>query len=165
MGSTPTTQEPSGDYTRRDFLGYLAGLGFILVAVLTAIPLVGMAIAPALKKRKEMWVDVGPTSDVPTNTPKRVDITYQSSDGWMLKRVRDAAYVVTHNGADFVVLSNICTHLGCRVQWEDGRKGYYCPCHNALFSIDGKVISGPPPRPLDQIAHKIEGGRILVKVG
>jgi Rieske Fe-S protein len=39
---------------------------------------------------------------------------------------------------------------------------YICPCHNGHFSIDGEVISGPPPRPLDVYATKIEDGLLYI---
>jgi Rieske Fe-S protein len=162
------TGEPEpddGKCTRRKFIGWLTESLFALLALVTAIPLVGSAVAPALRKRRERWVDVGPASEVKPGAPLRVDIAYQSSDGWLLKRVRDAAYVVTHDGTSFFVLSNVCTHLACRVRWEDARQGFYCPCHNGLFDINGKVVQGPPPRPLDRLRHKVEKGRVLIEVG
>ena len=48
-----------------------------------------------------------------------------------------------------MVFSNVCTHLGCRVNWEADKNEYVCPCHDGHFGLDGKVVSGPPPRPLD----------------
>ena len=55
-----------------------------------------------------------------------------------------------------------CTHLGCAYHWDDGKTEFLCPCHNSLFSLDGKVISGPAPRPLDRYETKIEGNKLLV---
>ena len=46
--------------------------------------------------------------------------------------------------------------------WEDGKNEFLCPCHNSLFAIDGKVISGPAPRPLDRYETKVEGNKLLV---
>jgi Rieske Fe-S protein len=47
------------------------------------------------------------------------------------------------------VLSNKCTHLGCNVNWNADKQEYVCPCHDAQFDINGKVLGGPPPRPLN----------------
>jgi Rieske Fe-S protein len=163
MRAEPSEPE-AGQPTRRQFLGYLTEILFALLALGAAVPLVGSAIAPALQKRRERWVDVGPASDVKPGTPLRVDISYQSSDGWLLKRVRDAAYIVTKDGGSFFVLSNVCTHLKCRVRWEEARQGFFCPCHDGLFDVDGKVVKGPPPRPLDRLRHKVEKGRVLIEV-
>ena len=47
---------------------------------------------------------------------------------------------------NFHVISAICTHLGCTVQWRGTE--FDCPCHGSRFKPDGQVISGPAPRPL-----------------
>ena len=61
-------------------------------------------------------------------------------------------------------LSTVCTHLGCRVRWEEGRQRFFCPCHLGIFDADGKVVSGPPPRPLDEFAVEVKAGSIYVTV-
>ncbi len=63
------------------------------------------------------------------------------------------------------VYSNACTHLGCPVHWDDASRLFLCPCHNGGFSIDGEVVKGPPPRPLDRVTHKLEDGVLYIKVG
>ncbi len=51
-------------------------------------------------------------------------------------------------GNTFRCLSAICTHLGCTVNRAD--HGYHCPCHGSVFDDQGRVESGPAPRPLEQ---------------
>jgi cytochrome b6-f complex iron-sulfur subunit len=46
----------------------------------------------------------------------------------------------------FHVISAVCTHLGCTVQWRGSE--FDCPCHGSRFDPDGNVIAGPAPRPL-----------------
>ena len=41
-----------------------------------------------------------------------------------------------------------CTHTGCEVRWSDEEQRYLCPCHDGAFDAEGKVVAGPPPRPL-----------------
>jgi Rieske Fe-S protein len=62
----------------------------------------------------------------------------------------------------FLALSQVCTHLGCAVQWneEDGR--FECHCHGAIFNVQGEVLAGPPPRPLDYFPVEISGGSIII---
>ncbi len=60
--------------------------------------------------------------------------------------------------------SAICTHLACLYQWEDDKKRFHCPCHHGIFALDGKVISGPPPRPLDRIETIVRGDDVFLRM-
>jgi len=61
-------------------------------------------------------------------------------------------------------LSAICTHEGCTVQYLAREAIVWCACHNGRFDLDGRVISGPPPRPLAQYAlHEDESGALFVR--
>jgi cytochrome b6-f complex iron-sulfur subunit len=62
----------------------------------------------------------------------------------------------------FVALSRVCTHLGCLVEYDKMKNKLICPCHGALFDLEGKVISGPPPRPLSKFPIKVENDSILI---
>lgn len=41
-----------------------------------------------------------------------------------------------------------CTHEGCTVQYKADESLIWCACHNGRFDLDGRVLSGPPPRAL-----------------
>lgn len=45
---------------------------------------------------------------------------------------------------DFIALSDVCPHLGCRVHWQVQHDRFFCPCHNGVFTPDGVGVSGPP---------------------
>jgi cytochrome b6-f complex iron-sulfur subunit len=72
------------------------------------------------------------------------------------------AYVF-RKGDDIQVLSLVCTHLQCIVIWDEPTQQFHCPCHDAQFGPDGRVLSGPPERPLDAI--KITRKNQLVIIG
>ncbi|HLO86468.1 MAG TPA: ubiquinol-cytochrome c reductase iron-sulfur subunit [Nostocaceae cyanobacterium] len=55
-----------------------------------------------------------------------------------------------------------CTHKGCTVAWEGKKNQFVCPCHDAEFGKDGKVVEGPAKKPLKTYAVKIERGSVLV---
>jgi menaquinol-cytochrome c reductase iron-sulfur subunit len=55
-----------------------------------------------------------------------------------------------------------CTHLGCAYHWDEAKNEFICPCHSSIFSIDGKVVAGPAPRPLDRYETKVTGGKLLL---
>jgi cytochrome b6-f complex iron-sulfur subunit len=66
---------------------------------------------------------------------------------------RERTFVVRLEGG-FLAMSSICTHLHCIVSWNEMNKEFECPCHGGKFNLDGEVLAGPPPRPLD--LHKVE---------
>lgn len=60
-------------------------------------------------------------------------------------------------------LSSICTHLGCNIRWRKDKKIFECPCHGSVFDKDGRVISGPAPRPLEWYAVELAAdGNLIV---
>jgi Rieske Fe-S protein len=64
------------------------------------------------------------------------------------------------------VLSATCTHLGCQVRWEAESKRFLCPCHGGVYGPDGRVLDGPPPRPLETIDVRVDerDDAVLVRV-
>jgi cytochrome b6-f complex iron-sulfur subunit len=63
-------------------------------------------------------------------------------------------------------LSARCTHEGCTVQYVPGDSLIWCACHNGRFDLQGRVISGPPPRPLGRYACQREAdGTVVVQLG
>jgi len=70
---------------------------------------------------------------------------------------------VRREGARPRVLSAVCPHLGCSVQWNDAKGQFVCPCHSGVFTADGTLVSGPPPRGLDELDVTIDGGRLKVR--
>ena len=67
----------------------------------------------------------------------------------------------THEG-ELKAFSAVCTHLTCNVLYEGDTETILCPCHNGRFDINGKVISGPPPTPLEAFAVEVVGEEIIV---
>jgi cytochrome b6-f complex iron-sulfur subunit len=74
-----------------------------------------------------------------------------------------AAVLVKLAGGAVVVRSAVCTHLGCIVQWQKDKGQFLCPCHAGLYGSDGRVLSGPPPKPLEAIPFTIADG--VARVG
>lgn len=150
---------------RRDFMkAAVFGIGGLIGAAI-GLPAVAYIIGPALKQAADVWIRLGAVSKVELDNPTLFKTTVETQTGWIDTQEEVSAYVLTENGQDFVVISNICTHLGCRVRWiaEDGK--FHCPCHNGVFAKDGSVISGPPPRPLDRFESKVEDGVLYIKRG
>lgn len=147
--------------TRRGFFARtIWGLGGLMAAVVLG-PLVGFAVSPALKRGATAWTEIGKLSQVPDGVPTRLEYTAQVVDGWVTEAKRSSAWVV-RQGADVVVFSPACTHLGCAYKWNPGANRFECPCHNGLFAKDGTVLGGPPPRPLDRYEVRAENGKLYI---
>jgi len=150
---------------RRDFMkATIAAIGGIIGAAL-GIPAVSFIIGPAQKAENSDWIRLGAISKVEMNIPTLFKTVIQTQTGWVSEEEEFSVYVLTDNGRDFTVMSNVCTHLGCRVRWIPKQEEFFCPCHNGVFAKDGSVVDGPPPRPLDQFENKVEDGVIFVKRG
>lgn len=82
-----------------------------------------------------------------------------------------AKIVVTRLGEgieakDYLALSSVCPHLGCRVHWEANNDRFFCPCHNGAFDRTGKATLGPPKaadQSLVQFPLKVEQGMLFVE--
>jgi cytochrome b6-f complex iron-sulfur subunit len=76
--------------------------------------------------------------------------------------VGDTPAIIIHKPTGYIVLSRVCTHLGCLVNYHKDRQLLICPCHNGIYDLDGNVISGPPPRPLPKFPFRIVGDKIEI---
>lgn len=155
--------DPESQVNRRKFLKVATGAITGLIAVGMAVPAIAYIVGPALRREEEQaWIPLGLSSKVELGTPTLFKARIERQTGWIVDERELSIYVLTENGRDFIALSNICTHLGCRVRWIADREQFFCPCHNATFGKDGRVLSGPPPRPLDQYDVKVEEDQIFV---
>ncbi len=73
-----------------------------------------------------------------------------------------APAIVIRTPESIRAFSLICTHLGCTVQWQEGKKEFYCPCHDGRFDEFGEVIAGPPPVPLESLAVQTNNDRVII---
>jgi len=156
------TKEKMG---RRDFMkAAIASIGGVIGAAI-GIPAIFYIVGPAQEAENSDWIRLGAISKVAMDVPTLFKTVIENQTGWVKEEEEFSAYVLTSNGRDFTVMSNVCTHLGCRVRWINDQDSFACPCHNAKFSRDGSVLDGPPPRPLDQFENKVEDGILYVKRG
>ncbi|MEW6232522.1 MAG: ubiquinol-cytochrome c reductase iron-sulfur subunit [Chloroflexota bacterium] len=149
--------------TRRQFLSWAIGSIGAFIAAALGVPLLGYVASPALKTQEKPWADVGATDQFKAGEPARVHYLKEHKDGWIETSSLGSAWVVRQADSSFVVFNPKCTHLGCPYSWEADARQFLCPCHTGIFDITGKVISGPPPRPLDRFQHKVENGRLFVR--
>jgi menaquinol-cytochrome c reductase iron-sulfur subunit len=154
-----------GKFNRSDFMkATIAGIGG-LIGVAYGLPAIAYVIGPALIQGSSDWIQLGSVNKVEMNTPTLFKTVVETQTGWIKSEEEISAYVLTENGQDYVVMSNVCTHLGCRIRWIAEQGQFFCPCHNGSFAKDGTVTGGPPPRPLDRFESKVENGTLFIKRG
>jgi len=141
------------------------GIGALISAGM-GIPAIAYIIGPVLNRTKtQEWIRLGSISKIELRTPTLFKFTIQRKAGWIVNEEEVSVYVLTDNGRDFIAMSNICTHLSCRVRWISDQEQFFCPCHNGIFDKEGKVVGGPPPRPLDRYEVKVEDDQLYVLGG
>lgn len=72
------------------------------------------------------------------------------------------ALVIRLADGSFRAFIAICSHLGCVVGYSAARNHIECHCHNGVFSVDGQVVSGPPPRDLEPLRVTVDDGIVVV---
>jgi Rieske Fe-S protein len=115
------------------------------------------ALRPAAAASRERWVRAGPLDDLTADAPVTRILTVPRADGWYRSRVQQTVFLVLDGQQQVRALSATCTHLGCQVRWDAESKRFRCPCHGGVYDPAGKVVQGPPPRPLDSIDARIDG--------
>ncbi|MBE3117452.1 MAG: Rieske (2Fe-2S) protein [Candidatus Atribacteria bacterium] len=140
-------------------IGGLIGLGF-------GIPAIAYVVGPALAQgQTQEWIQLGAISKVELGKPTLFKAKITRQTGWIVNEQELSVYVLTENGRDYIAMSNICTHLGCRIRWITDQDKFFCPCHNGVFDKQGNVVSGPPPRPLDRYETKVENDQLFILGG
>lgn len=156
-----STDEPS----RRSFTGWLIGLCSAGVGAVLAIPLVRLTLYPLTAQTSETkWSDVGPASDFASvTTPVQRSVAVEQVDGWRKTVSEKIVYVTKDATGQLRVISAICPHPGCSVQWTGSKNQFACPCHGASFMTDGTRTGGPAPRAMDSLESAVQGDRLVVR--
>ena len=124
--------------------GMVAGNAWIWLKAVTA-------------EERPAWPEavVGRTSEIPPGTVRFFAYPEPTDPCILVRRT---------NGA-FTAFSQKCTHLSCAVYYAAEKDRLECPCHEGYFSAaNGRVLQGPPPRPLPQVVLE-QRGDDLVAVG
>jgi menaquinol-cytochrome c reductase iron-sulfur subunit len=150
---------------RREFVAGVVGVLGAIISAVVGLPLIGYIIAPALQQGGGAgWVPLGTLSALPPGAPTPLTFSRLKQVGWKRAKINRTAYAILDEANTVTVLSDVCTHLGCRVRWLPEQGVFACPCHEGVFDRQGNVVSGPPPRPLDRFQAKTENDQLLIWV-
>ena len=143
------------------FLAFIYGLWGVIGAAL-ALPASAYLLFPPRARKPAEWVPAANLDELKLKQPEEVVFRRNRVDGWKMTSEKATTWVVKLSDSEVIAFAPQCTHLGCAYHWEDKRGDFVCPCHTSSFSMDGKVLDGPAPRPLDRYQVKIEGGKVLI---
>ena len=135
---------------RRRFLGLLLGGGLLASAVSFFYPVLRYLVPPRVIDMGGDSVVAGKVGELRPNSGKI--FRFGSRPGLLL----------LGSDGQYRALSATCTHLSCTVQYRGDLRQVWCACHNGMYDLAGRNISGPPPRPLEQYDVHVRGDEIIV---
>ena len=141
------------ELSRRDFIKVTTGIVGGLIGAAIGLPAIYYLIDPALREGgKDAWIPIGKLENMEIGKPYQFSFTRVEVNGWERTASSFGGYALrrSDDSKDILILNSRCTHLGCTVNWHAEANAYLCPCHDAKFNINGVVLDGPPPRPLDR---------------
>jgi len=147
MNSLSSSQKPN---SRRNFLKYLLTGGILGFASVVIYPLIAYLKPPKQREVEVSSVKVGKLSEIEKNS------------GRIIRFGNKPVILVRTATGDLKAFSATCTHLDCTVQYKNDQGILWCACHNGKYDLNGRNISGPPPRPLDSFRVVIQGEEVLI---
>jgi cytochrome b6-f complex iron-sulfur subunit len=146
-----TTDQPSqAQATRRRLIEFFLGGGLLASFASFIYPVLRYLVPPAV-------VDLGGDEVVAAKLNE-----LKPNSGKIFRfGSRPGLLIMTSDGT-YRALSATCTHLGCTVQYRNDLREIWCACHNGIYDLNGRNVSGPPPRPLDVFDVHVRGDEIVV---
>ncbi len=136
--------------TRRGILELLLGGGILASLASFFYPVFKYLVPPTVAELGSDEVVAAKIADMKANSAKvfrfgtRPGLLIMNSDG------------------TYRAVSATCTHLGCTVQYRQDMHQIWCACHNGFYDLNGRNISGPPPRPLEVFDVHVRQDEIVV---
>jgi cytochrome b6-f complex iron-sulfur subunit len=135
---------------RRNLIRWLLGGGVTASLISFLYPAIKFMDPPDVPEASVNEVAAGKVSDLKPNSGKIVKF---GSLPVLLVRISES---------EWRAFSAVCSHLNCTVQYKDSSRQIWCACHNGLYNLNGQVVSGPPPKPLEPYDVHVRGEELVV---
>jgi cytochrome b6-f complex iron-sulfur subunit len=136
---------------RRDFLKIaIGGAAALGTAAIVGFPIARFIQPPPVAE-----------SSIRTAVAARKDELALNS-GKIFRFGEKPALLIRHPSGEYSALMASCTHLDCIVQFRPENRDIWCACHNGIYDVTGKNVSGPPPRPLEALSVRVSGDEVIV---
>lgn len=153
MNSQQTEGTSSNPTERRSFLTFFlsTSIGASIVAIF--YPILNYLTPPK----------VGEPATASVVVPRGVAL--KNNSGEIFKFGSKPGILVRTPDGELRAFSAICTHLECTVQYRKETSQIWCACHNGVYDLSGRNVSGPPPRPLEGFKVNVRGEDVVVSKG
>jgi len=138
------------DSSRRGIVYWLLGGGLISSLASFLYPVFRYMRPPEVAEAAVSEAEVGTVNEFPVNSGK------------IVRFGNKPVLLIRLGEQDWRAFSGTCTHLDCTVQYQPERQRIWCACHNGVYDLNGRVISGPPPRPLEPFEVHLRDGEVIV---
>ena len=141
-------------FVKRSLYAVLAlfGIGYLVPAV--------SLFVPAERRARELaYFPLLSEDEVPRSGVKKAELVYTVSG-----KERKARVFIVSSQEGMIVLSAVCSHLGCLVNYNKEKGEFICPCHGGRYDRTGANIAGPPPAPLSRLPVKTVAGTVMVGI-
>jgi Rieske Fe-S protein len=135
---------------RRGIVGILLGGGFLATFASFIYPVMRYFVPPPVADLGGDEVVAAKAGEMKPNT------------GMIFRFGSSPGLLILESDGTYRAFSATCTHLGCTVQYRPDLREIWCPCHNGIYDLNGRNVSGPPPRPLDVFNVHLRGEEIFV---
>jgi cytochrome b6-f complex iron-sulfur subunit len=137
--------------TRRRFVDMLLAGQFLALAAAIVYPVIAYLFPGAAAEAEPVELALGPAGDLAPGTARIVKMG-----------ARPVLVLRTPEG-QVRAMSAKCTHLNCTVQYRKEQSSIWCACHDGMYDLEGRNVSGPPPRPLDPLTVELREGELYLK--
>jgi cytochrome b6-f complex iron-sulfur subunit len=140
----------ASNQNRRDFLKYILSGGLLGLAASILYPIIAYLKPPAQREVEVSSVKAGNINEI------------EKESGKIIKFGSKPVILIRTAKGDLRAFSAICTHLDCTVQYKKDIGVIWCACHNGKYDLNGRNISGPPPRPLEEYRVIVQKDEIFI---
>jgi Rieske Fe-S protein len=135
---------------RRNFVQWILGGGLISSFASFLYPVLRFLDPPAVAQASVNEVSAGKIGDLKPHSGK------------IIRFGNRPVLLIRADETRWNAFSGVCTHLNCTVQFHQERGEIWCACHNGFYDLTGKVVAGPPPRPLEEFDVHVRGEEVVV---
>ncbi|HUU14597.1 MAG TPA: Rieske (2Fe-2S) protein [Terriglobia bacterium] len=147
---TPGRIPNDGVQSRRRWISLLLGSGVLASIASFVYPAIRYMIPPPIGESTSRSVVAASVNELKNNSGK------------VFKFGSKPALLVRTPDGDYRAFTAVCTHLNCTVQYRSDLHEIWCACHNGLYDLSGRNVSGPPPRPLESFEVHVQGEEVIV---